>query len=348
MKVIFYHKNCNDGLFSAYNLWRIFGSKDALYIDVNYKPIQDMEPLEALEYLFKSYIDNPKTITGVKYSFNDNLVTLEDYKNMEVYVVDYSFPVEHFVKHTELFKSVLVLDHHDTAVKSYTKYFKDFNTDEKGWKTIKPTLNSQIVFSEFESGAKLTYMFFNEDREVPKFIELISDRDLWTFNLKNSRTFNYGCKLFTLDNFNVIDNLVKTDMNLHSIIFVGEKYENYHNERLAKIAKGNTSEITVILDNNEYRCAMINSYPDIASDLCDYVIANENYPMAICYNIDKRGNVGVSLRSREGLDSSKLSLMYGGGGHKRASGFQLTLVEFYMIMQNQFIEVTYTGEEQND
>ena len=336
MKVVMYHTNCNDGLISAYNLWKVFGSKDVIYIPVNYKPIQDMEAMEALDYVFNSYINSEKTISSTKYFFKDNKVTVDDIKEMELYVVDYSFPVEHFQKHINLFKSVLVLDHHDTAIQSYIKTFK-YDLIENNWLSIKIGENAQVIFSEKESGAKLTYMYFNKGLEVPTFIELASDRDLWKFDLKYSRAFKYGCDLFQLEDFNRIDNLMKHSVS--NIIFVGEKYENYFNARLAKIIKQNTFEIKAIINGETYRCAMINTFPDIASDICDLTIQRDGYDMAIAYNIDTRQDVACSLRSRVGLDSSKLSLSRGGGGHKRASGFTISLEEFNKIVTNKLIEV---------
>ena len=337
MKVVLYHKNCQDGLFSAYNLWKEFGGKDVLYIPVNYKPIQDLQPLEALEYIFKSYIDNPRSISGIKYSFKDDKVTLDDYKDMELYVVDYSFPVLHIKEYISFFKSILVLDHHETAINSYLKEFEHYKVCENGWKVIEPTTTCKFIFSEKESGAKLTYMYFNEGKEVPNFIELVSDRDLWNFNLKYTRAFKYGCEMFQMDTFSIIDNLMKS--SLHNIIYVGEKYEVLYDNRLEKIYESNLSNISVFIEGTEYKCALINAFPDLASDLCDYAISTEEYDLALSYNIDTRLSVNCSLRSREGLDSSKLALMFGGGGHKRASGFSLTMQQFNKILDNKGIVV---------
>ena len=66
MKVILYHAHCTDGLFSAYSLWKAFGN-DALYIPVNYKPIQDQTPQEALQYIFNIDLKkNPKNTNKKK------------------------------------------------------------------------------------------------------------------------------------------------------------------------------------------------------------------------------------------------------------------------------------------
>ena len=72
MKVVLFHKNCHDGLFSAFAFWKKFGGRDTVFIEVNYKPIQDMKPMEALDYIFNGYIKNPSTLNSVKFEFENN------------------------------------------------------------------------------------------------------------------------------------------------------------------------------------------------------------------------------------------------------------------------------------
>lgn len=336
MKVVLFHKNCKDGLFSAFSFWKKYGCKDVMYIEINYKPIQDMEPMEALEYIFNGYIKKPCSLNSAVYEFKDNKVTVEDMKDMELYVVDYSFPVKHFKTYIPLFKSILVLDHHKTAIDEYTNQF--YHTEGKnGWMFIKPSENSEIVFSTHESGAKLTYMFLNEDKEVPSYIELISDRDLWTFKLENSKKFHHGLMLHELNDFNVIDTLMNSFLN--DIVNIGGKYEVALLERIEKIIRSNVIDITVKIAGQEYKCGLVNSYLDIASDLCDSVIYNHGYDISIAYTMQKNADVSCSVRSRKGIDSSKISLMYGGGGHANSSGFHFSLDELNSVLKKKFIIV---------
>lgn len=338
MKVVLFHKNCHDGLFAAFSYWKKFGSKDTIFIEVNYKPIQDMKPMEALDYIFNGYIKNPSTLNPVNYQFKDNKVSLEDMSEMELYVVDYSFPVRHLQEYISVFKSILVLDHHKTAIDEYTERY-EVKKGGSGWLFIHPSDNCQIVFSHAESGAKLSWMYFHGGyNEVPDYIELISDRDLWTFKLENSRKFYYGLKLQDLSTFNMIETLLNSFKN--NIIVEGGKYEKVLAERNAKIAKANEIEICVKIAGRDYKGVLVNSYLDIASDLCSHLIVEKGYDIAIAYNIDNKCVVGCSLRSKKGLDSSSLSLMYGGGGHAQASGFSIPFKELNDIIKNKYILVT--------
>lgn len=337
MKVVLFHKNCHDGLFAAFSYWKKFGSKDTIFIEVNYKPIQDMRPMEALDYIFNGYIKNPSTLNPVNYEFKDNRVSLEDMKEMELFIVDYSFPVKHLEQYIDLFKKILVLDHHKTAIDEYTNYYPS-KKGGFGWTFINPHENCEIVFSSDESGAKLAWMFFHGGySEVPDYIELISDRDLWKFKLENSRKFYYGLKLQDLTTFNMIETLLNSFKN--NIIVEGGKYEKVLMDRNKKIAKANSIDILVKIAGKDYKGVLVNSYLDIASDLCNHLIADKGYDIAIAYNIHN-DSVGCSIRSKKGLDSSPLSLMYGGGGHAQASGFSIPFKELNDIIKNKYILVT--------
>lgn len=337
MKVVLFHKNCKDGLFSAFSVWKKFGGKDVLYIEVNYKPIQDMQPIEALNYIFNGYIKNPSSLNTAPHIFPDGIVTESEMSEMELYVVDYCFPVKHLLEYTSLFKSILVLDHHKTAIDDYKKHFSSAEGGF-GWLFMRPTSNCEVIFSENESGAKLTWMYFHGGyNEVPKYIELISDRDLWTFKLENSKKFHHGLMLHQLNDFNVIDALMNSAM--HDIVNIGGKYEIALLERIEKIIKSNLTEIVVKIAGKEYKAGLVNSYLDIASDLCDSIIYNHGYDIAIAFDIQKRSDVSCSVRSRKGIDSSSLSLMYGGGGHANASGFHFSLNELFNTLKKKHILV---------
>lgn len=336
MKVVLFHKNCKDGLFSAFSLWKKFGGKDVIYIEINYKPIQDMEPIEALNYIFNGYIKNPSSLNPVPYIFPDGVITESEMSEMELYVVDYSFPVDHLLSYVPLFKSILVLDHHKTAIDEYTERFF-FEDGLNGWKTIDIEKNCKIVFAKDQSGAKLTWMYFNPNKEVPNYIELISDRDLWTFKLENSKKFHHGLMLHQLNDFNVIDTLMNSFLN--DIVNIGGKYEVALLERIEKIIKSNLTEIVVKMGGKEYKTGLVNSYLDIASDLCDSIIYKHGYDIAIAFDIQKRSDVSCSVRSRKGIDSSQLSLMYGGGGHENASGFHFSLKQLLTVLKHKHIIV---------
>ncbi len=333
MKVVLYHSNCQDGFFAAATLYKKFG-KEALYIPVNYKPIQDITPEEALAYIF-----NPKHSEEL-FSNGNSIYTLKDvrpenYKDVSLFIVDYSFPVGHLEVYSKLFKSILTLDHHVTAAKAYGEKYLTGETKE-GWLTMHPSENTKLVFSEKDSGAMLVHRYFNPEEPVPYFIELVSDRDLWQFKKKETDLFHYGVRLLNEENIQKVLDYATT--NFEFILHLGELQKKEVLSRIKKTKRHGVFPVKITLHGNDYKGAIVNSSLDIASDLCNSVI-KDGYDIAIAYSLQSVEDVSFSVRSAKGVDSSKLSLHFGGGGHAQASGFHASVKMLFEMMQTQSLTV---------
>lgn len=332
MKVCLYHKNCNDGLFAAYACWLKF-KHEAIYIPVNYKPIQDMEPQEALDFIFNPEHGSKIDAIGNSH-YKVSQVSPEKYKDIDLYVVDYSFPVNHFKHHGNLFKSVTILDHHDTAINAYLKEFIGEKEGSRIRIISEPNIN--IIFATEESGAKLAYSYLFPEDPIPEIIELVSDRDLWKFKLKNTKAFHSGIKLLNIENFFNLNLTVKSDLS--RVLDIGEIFENELTSRISKVKNSGLTPISINLLGHTYSGAIINSYPDIASDLCSSILS-EGYSIAIVYSIGKNNTVSYSVRSIPGVDSSIISTKHRGGGHQQASGFTSNLDSLFFILNSRGLEI---------
>jgi len=58
-----------------------------------------------------------------------------------------------------------------------------------------------------------------------------------------------------------------------------------------------------------------------ASNLVDYLRCIKNTIVAVYFRALDENNYKVSVRAEEPIDASELSIIFGGGGHKRAAGF---------------------------
>lgn len=332
MNVVLFHTNCTDGMFAAYAAQRLFGD-DALYIPVNYKPIQDMDAEAALKYIFSAETGKKvDPIGNSKYKVTD--VTPANYHEVDLFVVDYSFPVHHFLEHCAVFNSVTVLDHHEKAIKDYCETFPH-TLSVDGWKQLRPFDNAELVFSEKESGAKLAWMYFHND-PVPQVIELVSDRDLYTFNFQYTRPFHAGIRGLEEKNFNKLHRLVTDDMA--RVLDLGIHFERSTNNRIVATRESNTQLITIRMDGVDYKAAIINSFPDIASDLCANLIKNYACDMAIAYNVYANRSVGCSIRSNN-HKALTVSERLGGGGHGNAAGFHMKLEQLMTVLATGVMEV---------
>lgn len=86
--IVYYHKNCLDGLTAAWVVRKIFQDGDYFPMD---------------------YDDEPPTQDMIK--------------GQDVYLVDFSFPPEVLVKMCESAYNVIVIDHHKSAIKAIEDYF---------------------------------------------------------------------------------------------------------------------------------------------------------------------------------------------------------------------------------
>jgi bifunctional oligoribonuclease and PAP phosphatase NrnA len=69
--------------------------------------------------------------------------------------------------------------------------------------------------------------------------------------------------------------------------------------------------------------------PQESEDLVDYTVSLRGVEVGLLFIEQARGGVKISIRSRNGLDCSRLAGLFGGGGHRKAAGvtFGGTLAE---------------------
>ena len=63
--------------------------------------------------------------------------------------------------------------------------------------------------------------------------------------------------------------------------------------------------------------------PQDTEDLVDYTVSIEGVDVGLLFIEQVRGGIKLSVRSRNGLDCSRLASQFGGGGHKAAAGATL-------------------------
>lgn len=216
-----------------------------------------------------------------------------DVIDKNVIIVDFSYKRQVLLEMYKKAKSLIVIDHHKTALE-----------DLKGLEFC--------IFNMDKSGGKLTWDYFFKD-ESPWLVKYTEDRDLWRWQLPNSREINANLSSHQLD-FNVWDDLEKMDITSDWFIKQGEAILRYQEQQLNSIIS-HAREVT--LDGHKVLAANTSVlFSDVAGRLA------KNRPFGIAWYMSENGNYGYSLRSDEnGIDVAKVAEKYGGGGHVRASGF---------------------------
>lgn len=236
----------------------------------------------------------------------------------QVYVVDFSYKAEVLTHFLDEFPNTFTIDHHAT---SYEDLWKAYSGREAGWWHHDTT----------KSGCILTWEYFFDDEEPPDILRYVQDRDLWKFDLENSREINayiatmpkeftewddfYLPEAYTAGKAVMAFQAKQVERRLKDVKLIGYNplsmgFEDCPYDGIPAIPIVNASE-----NISELGEAMCLAYPES--------------PFSISYCDRPDGKRSYSLRSRNGFDAGELAREWGGGGHKSASGFTLNAPEVF-------------------
>lgn len=258
--VILYHNNCADGFGGAWAAWKQFGSR-AKYIAVNHQEAP------------------PKGLKGVN-----------------LYLVDFSYPLEITKKLLKSVQSLTAIDHHISAAKTVE-------------------LATAKLYDNSHSGAVLAWKFFHPGKKIPRLLLHIEDIDIWKFSRPFTREL-----IACLDSYELnfkLWNKFAADWEKPSLvkkyIEQGAAIVRYQKQIIKEI-----SEYGQKVSFQGYKTLAVNS-PILRSEIGHYLYTKKPPISIIWYKINS--HIVVSLRSNGNANVSKLAEKFGGGGHKAAAGF---------------------------
>ncbi len=255
-----------------------------------------------------------RRMIGMDYQHAARFDVSEIEKGKTVVIVDFSFPPEVMTQIIERAGDVIWIDHHKTA------FDYPYNTPEiKG------------IRSTEAAACKLAWQFFYADTEVPRAVELISDRVNWNWNWRHgeeTKLFNLGMEVRDTCPYSAIwadhgGGLLSNDCKP---IFGIIRYDGEIAKRLRD------------MQNIRYRDqsfeVMFDGILAVANNLLSgsesFGNAMSRYP--ICISFVFLGDCWrVSLYSNH-VDVSEIAKRYGGGGHTGAAGFVCRELPFKKIV----------------
>lgn len=290
--VIFYHAGCMDGFAAA--------------------------------CVVAQHLDGHGEYRAVQYG---DACPVKDCAGREVYVVDFSWPLEDMKCIGQTASCLIWFDHHKTA----RPIWKSLGHHDAG-----RLLDSLSLFDESRSGAMIAWcqLFLNNpDRastEPPRIIGYVQDRDLWRWALPESHEVNAGLRsLWGFDrsptDYATFFWLDTTALASRGQLLMTEQKSRIRNAigRALRTTLDGIPTLTVNagpIDASEIGQAMCQgTYPD----------GTEATPVpaavACCFWYDASANEGRggwihSLRSVT-EDVAEIAKRHGGGGHKAAAGF---------------------------
>ncbi len=282
--VIAYHKNCMDGVSSAYLAYKELAKRMNVWSDIILQPLQYGQESE----LYKNPINKETTVIFVDFSLKrDALIELAD----KVCAIE-------------------IFDHHKTAETELV------NLPE----------NVSCVFNMEQSGAMICYDEFDHGVGNRDLFEYIQDRDLWTWELPHSKEVSAYLSLMVTPNDIHSFGKVCQDFDLDDAVGAGmllvKQQEIQVNSKLYKTTNRQVKGIDF---------AVINVAENI-SELGNAICQTFDRP-ALMYFITEDMKVICSLRSTDHLpDVSVVATSFGGGGHRNACGFTITLAELQELL----------------
>lgn len=214
-------------------------------------------------------------------------------------------------------KNLLVIDHHATAEKEIGDL-------------------SYCLFDNNHSGCVLTWKTLFPEDNVPRLLEYIEDRDLWKFNLRDSKVINEGIQMCPKDEAHLIENFIffdaivnGGDYEIRQLHDEGNSIINYKNKLISEMVK-NVQKIEQMKlgEYDKLNVGFINcGVGSLISDVGNICLTDLD--VVIVYSINLGGNnVNCSLRGNSKVDCGLIAKTWNGGGHKNAAGFKCSIDEF--------------------
>ena len=235
--------------------------------------------------------------------------TPPDVTGLDVVMVDFSYKRDVLLQMAEKAKSITILDHHKTAEADLV-----FNPQDLAEGDYCPI---EIVFDMERSGAVITWEYFHPNSPIPRLYKHIQDRDLWKFKLEGTKeiqaaVFSYP---YTFKVWLVL--IERCERNAYDLIKEGTVIMRKQMKDIKEFMEATEHKLWI----GGHHVPALNA-PYFWSSEAGHIMCSGK-PFAACYWKSKDGWT-FSLRSNaDGMDVSDIALMYGGGGHANAAGFQV-------------------------
>ncbi len=280
MKIL-YHANCNDGSGAALAAWMLFGETTATGEPIDYIPVQYGSPA-------------PNCAAE------------------NVYILDFCYPRQTLIEMATHANLITVIDHHKTARDDLSEPFPE---QYNGL----PLCEVRVTFDMRKSGAVLAWEHFN-DSPPPQLLQHIQDRDLWRFELPQTREITTGLQL--TEDWRNWEELIRQPHLLAAVAREGQTINRYLAMQSEKIIQHGPRYWDI-----EQTIVPVYNLPKFMSPDTLH-LALEKYPdasYAVAYFALPDQRI-YSLRARPGeTDVSAIAKKHGGGGHVEAAGFTVQL-----------------------
>jgi oligoribonuclease NrnB/cAMP/cGMP phosphodiesterase (DHH superfamily) len=220
---------------------------------------------------------------------------IPDVKGKDTIIIDFSYDRETILKMKEESNSLVLLDHHKSAMERLGDL-------------------EYCYFDLNKSGCKIAWEYLHWGEEAPWLVNYVEDSDLWRWELYKSAELNAVISSYPLT-FDSLYYLERQSWDL--LVFEGMAILRYKNTIIDQIIEKSKEDII-----GGVKVLTCNT-PILQSAVAGKLATNKPFGCAWFENED--GDRVYSLRStNDGIDVSEIAQKYkSGGGHVRASGFRI-------------------------
>lgn len=271
---------------------------------------KDPDGMAAAAVVYKYIKENNPSLKieciGINYNMEFPLASIK--KDELVYIVDFSIsdPAD-FDKLMLITTNIIWIDHHKTSIEKYIDY--------------------EIPGLQVDgtSGCELTWQWCFPGKPVPYVIGLIGDYDLWKFIYgEDTKVFNVATRLYDIRPYaDIWEKWLDSDYFPEEELRDGRIAINYRDNYYASVARS-WAYLTEIEGHSAIAC----NAASVSSQLFDTL--KIDCDVLITYVFDgKKYSVSLYAKNPD-VDVSEIAKIYGGGGHKGASGFIIENLPFQM------------------
>ena len=243
-----------------------------------------------------------KNVHYISVDYGQEMPVLDD--GSHLYILDFSYRRDVLDSLVKRMETVMVIDHHKSAMLDLLDH-------------------PNAIFDMNKSGAGLAWDYFNPEKPRPDFINYIEESDLFRFTLPDSRLIRNSIYQVPLD-LGAYKKAAKVSMATR--VKEGKIIQKVYDMNLKM-----GLDVMHVIEVDEFRMLAINvclHMSDYGNLLCKEHIAEHNCDFAGVYYRYTQDAFKFSCRSIGEFDVSTLCRRFGGGGHKNASGFEISVDRF--------------------
>jgi hypothetical protein len=243
---------------------------------------------------------------------HDDDLRADDYAGDRVAFVDIAPPNGVLRELGAVAAQVVVLDHHVSSKQR-------FEADAELASAL-PSLGHRIDFDLAHSGAVLAWRHFHPGARTPELLCYVEDQDLWSWKLPHSEAVNatIGSHPHTFAAWSALAATPVDELAREGVpILRAQQREVEMALRFAHPARVGEQRVEAV--NALHRRSLIGH--ELAKR------ASFGAPFGLVYRVAGE-RVDVSLYSIGAFDVSRLAVGFGGGGHRNAAGFHVSLREW--------------------